>query len=189
MMKSRKPVVAFALEEKAKENLLRKLHYLHLIVHESKDGNRPHPRELPTSLRRFNAWEHQVDDISQSFHRNANETLTRYPAIRDAALAILRIVKSATKPVTRPRDIGLKRAREQVKLHLAIRQIAEAELLQARSEISDLRRAIDGLEAQNRSIIDETIKIRKEFEETLQKLREQNSALLKQRPRNVRPIR
>lgn len=178
-----KPLVAFRTEAQARENLERKIEYLRMMV---EDGGRP--PEVPSSLRKFNSWE-KIGKGGGGFTRNANETLKRHEGLRVAALAIMEAAKDAARPVLRAKDAGLQRAREKVKLHLTIRRIAEAALLQSRAENLQLRREIDALRSQVDSMSEEANRLRESSDLELEKCRARNAELLRSRPPNVRAIR
>lgn len=178
-----KPDVAFALEAAAKGNIETKLRKLEEYVRIGV----PVPG-MPTSLRKFNAWE-IAGSSGEGFLPNANETLARHPAMKSSAIALVRIVKELSKVKKSAREIGVSRARERSDLHLAIRRIAETELLRAKERIKELGSENQALRNQNSSLISEATRLREEFEAALLELREKNAELIGKGYRNLRPIR
>jgi hypothetical protein len=181
---AKKPGVAFISEQHARENLQRKLRALSTLL---KSGARP--PQVPTSLRRFNAWTVDRIDDESALRRNANETLARYPALKATAIELVQRAKATSKPPVNRREASVARARERANLHLTIRQIAEAALMRARLEINSLQMKLTALQGQLDSVVDESVRIRAEYEEALSNLRAQHAELLRARPTNIRPIR
>ncbi|MDM0082916.1 hypothetical protein QTI17_20185 [Variovorax sp. J31P179] len=179
----KKPAIAFRTETQARENLERKIEHLKTMV---EAGARP--PEVPSSLRKFNSWE-IASKQGATFKRNANETISRHPQLRAAAVAIMEAAKAAARPSVPPRDAGMKRARDKARLHLTIRKIAESAYLRSRAENLRLRSEIDALRAQVVSISDEANRLREALELELEKCRARNAELLRSAPSNVRAIR
>lgn len=73
----KKPSVAFVSEHRARENITRKLDALRGLL----DAGTVSP-EMPTSLRRFNAWTRSGSGDNFPLFRNSNVTLSRYVELR-----------------------------------------------------------------------------------------------------------
>lgn len=180
----KKPVIAFKLESEARENIYRKIQHFKKLVSQGVVG-----ADVPSSFRQFNAWTYSGDADGDSFVKNANETLARHKELRTEVGVLIELVKGVSTPVLRPRDIGLARAREQSRRHLKIRQIAEAYALGHVSENISLRKEIEALRAQIKSISDESERMQNLFDNESQKLMNRIADLLRERDDNVRLIR
>lgn len=184
MNEVKKPPIAYVLEKRARENLEKKIDALRSCVEHGVA-----PAGIPKSLRQLNQWSSNGADGAIAFDRNANETLTRHPDIRDAALALIGHLREASRPRSRPREASLRRAKEQASLHLTIRQIAEAALLKAMSETESCRKEILALRAQVRSIAEEALSERERLLDELTELRRRNAELLRSRSTRLTAIR
>ncbi len=180
----KKPPVAFVSEHRARENITRKLDALRGLL----DAGTVSP-EMPTSLRRFNAWTRSGSGDNLPLFRNSNVTLSRYVELSQTAKVLVTAAKAAGRPVPKAREIGLARARERAALHQRIRQIAEAELIRARGENTRLRAEIQALRAQSKSMTEETARIREEYEVALAALRSQHAEVVRALRSKVRLIR
>lgn len=180
----KKPQVAFVSEQRARENITRKLEALRALLDSGTSAS-----DVPTSLRRFNAWTSSGSSDSLPFLCNSNVTLSRYPELSQIAKALVAAAKTAGKPVPSAREIGLVRARERAALHQRIRQIAEAELIRARGENTRLRAEIEALRAQVSSMSEETVRIREEYDAAFSALRAQHAEVVRSLKTNLRLIR
>jgi hypothetical protein len=180
----KKPAIAFQLEEIARSNLERKVAWLGTQI-----ANGALPPDVPSSLRRFNAWESEGTGGVPTFQRNANETLNKHPDLKAVAAELMGAAQTASQINVKPRDASLQRARDQVQLHLTIRKIAEAALVSARSENGYLLREVEALRAQMESMAEEMTRIREEYNNDLAKARARYAELLQTRSANVRAIK
>lgn len=176
-----KPAIAFASEAKARENLDRKLMRLKALLERGATA-----ADAPASLNQFNAWTFDGDAVDRPFISNAHETLTRHSDLKAAAVALVRLVRMASKPVRPQRELSLRRSKEQAELHKRIRQIAERHAVQMIQENADLRREKLALVAQVESMANEVESIRRSFEEQLQKLRERNAELVRSQSEKIK---
>lgn len=179
-----KPKVAFALQDKARGNLQRKLDLLRSSIEQEANL-----AAMPSSVRQFNAWAKDTNEATNRFERNANETLNRNPAMRSAVVELTALVKDLRQKRTRGRDESLARAREHVKLHKTIREIAEGEMRRARKEVQSLREENIALRAQCRSIAEEAERVKEQYERDLAKERKVVADLRSSRERGIRAVK
>lgn len=179
-----KPNVAFISEERARENITRKLKRLGMLLKQEVLLG-----EAPKSLNQFNAWTYASDVVDESFVSNAHLTLSRYSDLKIAAENLTGLAKAASKPARPVREISVKRARERADLHLQLRQIAERHALQVMSENGDLRRQVEALKSQVDSMVEELDVIRADYEEEIQKIRQRNAELVRSKPRKITALR
>lgn len=178
-----KPTVAFASEERARENLDRKLKRLSALLE-----LRALPADAPKSLNQFNAWEYSGASAEESFTSNAHETLSRHSDLKLATVALVAHAKRVLRPAPPPKELSVKRARERADLHLNIRQIAERHALKVMEENAGLRAEKLALQSQIESMVEELAAIRDAYEEELQKARIRNAELVRSASSKIKII-
>lgn len=169
-MTRKKPDVAKALEQNARENIERKVACLARCLEEGINLS-----TLPTSQRKFNSWTNSTGKPSERLEKNANETLLRHLDLLNAVKTLITKVKAATKPAKSSRELGLARAREQANLHLTIRRIAEVRIVRLTTENETLRREVGALRNQVEAIAAEARNVRVQLESELSELKAMRS--------------
>ncbi len=179
---SRKPSVAFTLEEKALENLECKIARLQQLIEEGSFAS------APRSLRTFNSWTAKLEPHGVSFESNASETLRRQPELQNRVAHLLRTVRESRAEPQRARDVSVQRARQSSETNKVLRQIAEAAVVSTRTENVLLRRKVEALTAQVEAVVAESARIREKLETENNVLRQQHAEMLRNSPKNVKMI-
>jgi hypothetical protein len=196
----RKPAVAQANQEKAEENIARKLNILEawsrngIPLQDREEKNGTSLEYFPTSVRQFNAWDGRkngngVTSLLPKISRNANDTLRKkealYRRVEDVLVA-LALRRDAQIKLSRPAK--LVKLKMNLALEEQLRKILESELIALRVELKMVQK-------ENRVLAERSGSLIEEFRSELAELRMQNERLnaecsdLKRKLSKVAPIK
>jgi len=197
---NRKPAVAKINQEKAEQNIIRKLNILDawsrngIPVHEHDAEGRPVLEYFPTSVRQFNAWDGGIngDAVKKAFpeiSKNANDTLRKKEVLRrkvDDVLIALALRRETQIKLARPAK--LVKLKMSLALEEQLRKILESELIALRIELKAVQK-------EKRVIAERSSSVIEEFRSELAEIKMQNELLktecsdLKKRLAKVAPMK
>lgn len=144
-------------------------------------------RELdfyPTSLRQFNFWESSkqctaVMATLPPFGRNANDTLRKYPLLRNQVVSLLKELAKCTKRQSNTGEQTASALRRQLAVAEARKRVVEAQFSEQRRQIRDLKQAMKKLDDQMIASVDEAVRINILLQAEVATLRSEKAELAK----------
>lgn len=136
----------------------------------------------PATLRQFNFWEYSkhcpgVMATLPPIWRNANDTLRRYPSLRDQVVSLLKELVKIGERESKAGNSTLAALRRKLAVTEARKSVVEAQFSGQRRQICDLQQAVKNLEAQMTASLDEAARINARLEAEVASLRSEKAEL------------
>lgn len=138
----------------------------------------------PTSLRQFNFWESSrqctvVMATLPPFGRNANDTLRRYPSLRNQVISLLNELAKSIKRVSKTSEQSVSSLHRELAVTNARRLMVEAQFSDQRRQIRDLEKTVKELEKQMIASVEEAVKINVRLQAEVAALHSEKAELTK----------